>query len=329
MKTIFGTILTALTLSAAAQSQAPLVSARLEPDSVAVGDRFDCIIEVDKDLVQVVVFPTFRMPESGSDEPAEIVADYPVDTLERDGRRLRLRKRYTMQAFGEGTIDMGSPGVLYIDKNITDTLYGQERLTLRVSSFEIDSTSMPIMTLKPQKNMPFRFGEIAGYLLRGFIILILLCAVALAIVLILRHYGRSVKDLFRPAPPVPPHVAAIKALEELHHRKLWQNGKHKLYYSSLTDILRTYIAGRYGVSAMEMTSDEIIRAARELDLSQKCMMDLTGILRDADLVKFAKAEPEAEQNENDYLRAYYFVEETKEVELEPGEADETAVEIDG
>ena len=35
------------------------------------------------------------------------------------------------------------------------------------------------------------------------------------------------------------------------------------------------------------------------------------ILRDADLVKFAKATPEAEQNEADYLKAYYFVEETK------------------
>ena len=37
---------------------------------------------------------------------------------------------------------------------------------------------------------------------------------------------------------------------------------------------------------------------------------------DADLVKFAKATPEAEQNEADYLKAYYFVEETKPVEEE-------------
>ncbi len=32
------------------------------------------------------------------------------------------------------------------------------------------------------------------------------------------------------------------------------------------------------------------------------------------MVKFAKAEPDAEQNEQNYLRAYYFVEETKRVE---------------
>ena len=117
-----------------------------------------------------------------------------------------------------------------------------------------------------------------------------------------------------PAPPLPPHEAALAALEKLRAQRLWQEGKHKLYYSALTDILRTYIAGRYGVSAMEMTSDEIIAAMRSIELPDKARADLTAILRDADLVKFAKAEPDAEQNEQNYLRAYYFVEETKRVE---------------
>ena len=55
---------------------------------------------------------------------------------------------------------------------------------------------------------------------------------------------------------------------------------------------------------------------RQEELPDKARMDLTAILRDADLVKFAKATPEAEQNEADYLKAYYFVEETKPVEEE-------------
>ena len=61
---------------------------------------------------------------------------------------------------------------------------------------------------------------------------------------------------------------------------------------------------------------------RQEELPDKARMDLTAILRDADLVKFAKATPEAEQNETDYLKAYYFVEETKLVEEEtPAEED--------
>ena len=317
----------ALSAAATAEAQTPTVEARLEPDSVMIGDRFDCIIEVEKDQVQVVAFPAFDNSRDGS---IELVADLPPDTLMHEGRRLRLRKRYTLQAFEEGRVEMGSPGVLYIDKNITDTLYSREELVLTVGTYKIDSTSVPIMTLKPQRTMPFRFGEISGYLLWGLLALALLAAAAYAAVRILHHYGRSVSDLFKTPPPLPPHVVAIKALEALHHQKLWQNGKFKLYYSGITDILRTYIAARYEVGAMEMTSDEIITFMRSVDeLPQKCAMDLTDILRTADLVKFAKAEPDAEQNENDYWRAYYFVEETKVQEPQTGETDETEVQLEG
>lgn len=67
-----------------------------------------------------------------------------------------------------------------------------------------------------------------------------------------------------------------------------------------------------------MTSDEIIAAMRGIELPDKARMDLGSLLRDADLVKFAKAEPDPEQNENDYLKCYYFVEETKP-EVDPSE----------
>ena len=73
---------------------------------------------------------------------------------------------------------------------------------------------------------------------------------------------------------------------------------------------------------MEMTSDEIIETMRAEELPDKARMDLTAILRDADLVKFAKATPEAEQNEADYLKAYYFVEETKIAEEETPDEEE-------
>jgi len=325
MKQLFPTVAAVLLAAGSARAGAPSVAAHLEPDSVMIGDRFDLVVEVDKDMVQTVVFPTFEGGASGS---VEQVSEHPVDTAAREGRRLLLRKRYTLQAFEEGRISVGRVGVLYADKNVTDTLYSADSLVLDVGTFLIDSTSQPVTALKPQKTLPFRFAEIGGYAAWGFGGLLLLAAIIYAALRILRHYGRSVGDLFRPAPPVPPHVAAINALEELHHRKLWQNGRYKQYYSGISDILRTYIAARYGIGAMEMTSDEILAAMRGVELPQKSAMDLTAILRDADLVKFAKAEPDAEQNENDYTRAYYFVEETKEREVEPGEADETSVRID-
>lgn len=317
MKRLFF-LLTALLTVGVVTAQPPRVTARVEPDSIFIGDRFDYVIEIEKDLVQSVAFPEFDAPKSGA---VELVASLPVDTIERDGRYLKLQKRYHLAAFEEGLLNMGAAGVLYADKNIVDTLYASDSVYLKVATYQIDSTSQSIYDLKPQYTLRFRVAEIKGYLMWGVLLFLLLGAGLIALIRYLDQRGKHLGDLFRPAPPEPPHVVAIRALEALHHQKLWQNDRHKLYYSLLTDILRTYIAGRWGVSAMEMTTDEIIEAMRTLDLPEKARMDLTSILRDGDLVKFAKFTPEADQNEGDYTRAYYFVEETKPVEIQPDEED--------
>ena len=281
------------------------------------------VIDVDRDLVQVVEFPTFNPPPQSG---LEVVESHPVDTLRRDGRHLSLRKRYTLAAFEEGNLGLGRAQVLYLDKNITDTLYTADTLRLQVGTFQIDSTSHTIYDIKAQRTLPFRYGEISGYVLWSLLGLIVLGGAIYA--------GRPPDGPPTPARyatssvphrPLPPHIAAIQALETLHNQKLWQSGRHKQYYSGLTDILRTYLAGRYGFGAMEMTSDEILAAVRRYDLPQKCVMDLQAILRDADLAKFAKAQSEGTTNEDNYLNAYYFVEETKPAEIaeEGTEQDDT------
>lgn len=288
-------------------ANAPVVSGSIEPDSVGIGDRFLYSIEVEKDLVQSVFFPSFG--GDGSDS-YELIEDLPIDTLSREGRKLKLRKSYRLAAFDEG-IHRVVPQVMYADKNIVDTIGGADTLELLVTTIEIDSTSHAIFDIKPQKTLPFRLGEITGYIKWTLVALLALAALAYAAKHILKRYGKRFSDMFRPAPPLPPHEAALAALEKLRAQRLWQEGKHKLYYSALTDILRTYIAGRYGVSAMEMTSDEIVEAMRGVDLPRKSAMDLAQILREADLVKFAKAAPEADENEAAYRAACDFVEQTK------------------
>ena len=286
-------------------ANAPKISGTVEPDSIGIGDRFLYTIEVERDLMQEVYFPDFKQ----SVEHYEMIEDRPVDTLSREGRKLKLRKSYLMAAFQEGIHNV-LPEVMYLDKNIIDTLRGDDTLRLMVTTFEIDSTSHTIFDIKPQRTLKFKFGEISGYVTWTIIAIIIVVLLFLIAKRILAHYGKSFSDIFKPAPPLPPHEIALRDLKKLHSERLWQEDKHKLYYSGLTDILRAYIAGQFGVGALEMTSDEIIEAMRGVEIPQKQKMDLTELLRDADLVKFAKAMPEAEANEAAYTMALNFVEQT-------------------
>ena len=305
---------------AVAQST-PTITSHISADTVMIGDRVTLTIEVDADVMQHIVFPTFDFTQNAPEgaeqqEPSiEVINDFAPDTVSKEGRRVRLCKRYEMAVYDEGIYKLGKAQALYVDKNIVDTLFAEREEELFVKTFQIDSTMTTVRDLKPQMTLKLRFAEFGGYLGIALAVALLLAGVIYLLVRYLHKRGKRISDLFKPAPPVPAHIVAIEALEKLRNEKLWQNNKHKQYYSGLSDILRTYLAGRFEVGAMEMTTDEIAEALREVDIEHKSKMDLLSVLRDADLVKFAKATPEAEENELAYDKAFYFVENTKPVEV--------------
>ena len=331
MKILRYTILSLLTLfvvgGVMAQSKLPTITSRLSADTVMIGDRVTLTVEVDKDVMQHIVFPTFDFtPKEGATEDKEpsieVIRDFAPDTVSQEGRRVLIRKRYEMVVYDEGIYKMGRAQALYLDKNIVDTLFAEREEQLIVKTFQIDSTMTTVRDLKPQKTLKLRFAEFGGYLGIALAVLLLLAGAVYLLMRYLHKRGKHISDLFKPAPPLPAHIVAIEALEKLRNEKLWQNNKHKLYYSGLSDILRTYLAGRFEVGAMEMTTDEILEALRDVDIEQKQKMSLLSVLRDADLVKFAKAEPEAEENELAYDKAFYFVENTKPIEVVEEDEDE-------
>ena len=59
-------------------------------------------------------------------------------------------------------------------------------------------------------------------------------------------------------PKLPPHEQALKELDAIKQQKLWQQGRSKEYYTLITETLRRYMVDRFGINAMEMTSDEIL-----------------------------------------------------------------------
>lgn len=65
--------------------------------------------------------------------------------------------------------------------------------------------------------------------------------------------------------------------------------------------------GRYHFQAMEMTSAEILACIRELAVEERSAARLKRLLEIADFVKFAKLEPDPEQNEEAYQDAYYLL----------------------
>ncbi len=174
-----------------------------------------------------------------------------------------------------------------------------------VHGIALDSTK-EIKDIKAPLSVPITFLEMLPYLLG----VVVLCLIIWLIFYIRKKLSRG-ESIIPTAPPRPEDEVALEALRSLESEHVWQRGKVKEYYSALTDIVRTYIERRYSVIAMEMTSDEILSARAISSLSKETFDRLRELLLRADLVKFAKHQPVAQDHEVSMVDAVAFVETTR------------------
>ena len=110
-------------------------------------------------------------------------------------------------------------------------------------------------------------------------------------------------------------------LARIESMNLIESGQLDLYYDLVTDTLRTYLGARYNFPAIDMTTDEMVSALggqlRKLDLKDSVVV----MLRESDLVKFAKSAPDA-------ARARDLIEESRRIvrETAPTEVYTTTLE---
>jgi hypothetical protein len=126
--------------------------------------------------------------------------------------------------------------------------------------------------------------------------------VALALGLFLARRLRRLRR--RPARVPPPPTVPRKrlrpaweiALEELDRIVKADHvgqGELGVQYVEVSEALRRYLENRYGVPALESTTDELAPRLEQLALEADARTRVVAILREAVLVKFAKARPEA------------------------------------
>lgn len=172
-------------------------------------------------------------------------------------------------------------------------------------------TQSDSLTLEPIKNIMKEAAQLSDYLI--YIIALLLVLIFVAYRYYIKKYKKkALKAVDKPIEPIlPAHLIALEALKKLDEKELWQMGKIKIYQSELTSIIRQYLCDRYNIKAQNMTTEEIIMALSAVSLSEIQKNDLRNILNVADLVKFAKAQPDTDVHTLFMNKSVQFVEDTQ------------------
>ena len=240
--------------------------------------------------------------------PIDVVHDIKLDTLAIKNGIKELEAKLLITSFDSGYYKL--PLLVALTPQ-GDTIYLDSPF-LDVTNIQIDTVNFVMHPIKGQAGYPVTFMEVLPWIL-------LALGIVFIAYLVYRYikYRRENRDFFgKPIVKDPPHIVALRALDKLHSEKLWQNGKEKIFYTGITDTLREYIENRYGVSAMEKTSSEIIRSLEGMDIEKKVFGELDELFKTADLVKFAKYTPGIHENEEAIPVAVRFVNSTFMQELE-------------
>ncbi len=286
---------------------------RLQPrDSLLIADqiRYGARIYRLEDGTRLT--PEFRGTLSDS---LMTVRDWHIDTLKawtpKEGpSRSDIEISTILTSFEAGTFDL--PGITverWFKDGIVDSLTFEGR-EIQYCTMPVDTATFQVHELKAQIDYPVTFVEtlpwIGGAL--GGVALI-----ALAVWLIRRYLHRRDEKILQREPA---HIVALRKLDAYRGDKYWTEDKQKQFYSGVTDALREYIAARYGVGAMEMTTRELFRALKGVELDLTLRTGLQHLFETADFVKFAKMTLPREENATVVPFAVQFVTATYEQQLQ-------------
>jgi len=296
-------ILSILAINANAQKIS--VRATLDSAAMVIGQQTVLTFQIDQMPKVRVLTPLFSDTLPGK---LEIVGLPKIDTLKADDGLISVRQRYVVTAFDEGVYTV--PELPFVDGS--DTVFSNSVSIKVIQPFQIDTVTSTFADIKTVMNPPFDWAYFFKIAL--LVLLIIGILVALIFIFVKIVLNKKVITLRRPPVPIPADVLAIRQLDKIRDEKLWQKGQVKQYHTRVTEVVRQYIASRFEINSMEMTSDEILENLVELKTDNPNIFnELSELLRTADLVKFAKYEPTSTENERALQMAYSFVKNTPKI----------------
>lgn len=227
------------------------------------------------------------------------------DTIwENDCKSFLLKQDWQLVAFDSGFFALPPVRI----KRLSDTTQylESEALLLTVKSLPVDTTKA-FREIKGPRSVPYDWSYLWWY------------AVALVLLAGLSWWGyrfwksrkkHPLVEAPESKPALPAHVRAMEALQVLQSEKLWQQGFTKEYHIRLSEITRLYIQERFGLNALEQTSDETLRSAKLMGIHPDTIQHITYILTLSDTAKFAKVIPLGEENEQAWKLAWKIVADT-------------------
>ncbi|RKR10535.1 hypothetical protein C8C83_2213 [Flavobacterium sp. 90] len=300
-------------LSSSIFAQQKQVETSIDTTKNKIGAEFKLTLKTVVSSKSKVVFP--KLKTIGQ---LEVIQSYPVDTVKKNDT-YELIKKYGLTQFDSGKYTIPSIKIL-IDKKP----YQTDSIRVEVANVKVDTLQQKMYDIKDITAADSGIGNWWIYVL---IFIVILAIGAFVYWYVKKHQLKKIEEEVYKTPI----EKATSLLNNLESKELVQKGEIKEYYSELTDIARNYIEEAIHIPAMESTTSELIQAIRtastkkKMTLTPETVENLERVLRQADLVKFAKSKPlefEITEDRNKIQRVILTLDNAIPTEVETEEEDQ-------
>ena len=262
-----------------------------------------------------------------------VVRNWKVDTLavrkpkknSNEAARYDIRADIIISPFEAGTYKLPEIALqrTLADGTVDTLLFNPQEM--QVCTMPVDTTTYVPHDIKAQMRYPLTAQEIIPYI-AGFDLFAVMAILIGALVIMHRKKEGTAEVRKDPA-----YIVALRKLDKFRGDRFWVPEKQKTFYSGITDTLREYIAGAFGIDACEMTTAEIFDALKgNCNLTPELYNEAKDLFETADFVKFAKHVVDDEDNAKALPAAVRFVTSTYQTSLEqekPEEEDNNKEEV--
>ena len=288
------------------QAQFTLLKGSTATDTIVVGQPFDYQLSLTIPKDYYVEWKQFDDTLSKSIDVLS-VGELKTTPL-NNSDNVMMSQNLKLTSFDTGYVYIPEIAIKY-GKSRHDSILS----TLRTDEVELYVTTVAVDTtqaFRPIKGV-MRQNVTAKEVLPWAAIVIVLAGVVYLVIYMKKH-KKPVEVVVeeKKKPKIPAIVTARAKLADMKDNELWNSAKVKDYYTDLTGIAREYLEGQFAIDAVEMTTDEIMQAINTLNLNDLTKDKLQETLITADFVKFAKANPSAEQNEQSFKDIDFFIEDS-------------------
>ena len=297
-------------LSAAAQAT---VEATIDYIEILIGQQVEVSVRATAKEGSNVVFPDFK-PQQMITPGVEVISHKDSATVGIDNGMAVFTHKYRLTSF-DGKLYYLPPFAV----KVNGKTFKSKSLALKVLEVPVDTTKLDqFYGPKDVQDNPFEWSDWSAVFWLSVLMLVVMI-VAYWLYLRLRD-NKPIIASIKIVKKLLPHQKALKEIEVIKAEKMVTSENQKEYYTKLTDTLRKYIEERYGFSAMEMTSSEIIDRLTETQ-DRQALDELRMLFQTADLVKFAKYSTLINENDMNLVNAIEFINKTK-LEAQPDQKPE-------